>query len=167
MVNPMEIKEIDLEYAQKLIERSKKLLNTKVEEVMNKNVIAIDYNDSCAKAARIILENGILSLLILKDSQPFNTINVFELLRIGYEETFDKNKDYLTTKVGEIVKDKKFYYLPTNTLLRDALNFMIERKLRTIPIITNQTVNGILSIIDMVHWYRMNHEEILFGRTPK
>ncbi|MFN3603551.1 MAG: cyclic nucleotide-binding/CBS domain-containing protein [Leptonema sp. (in: bacteria)] len=157
---------IDLEYAKKLIQRSQKLLNTKVEEVMNKNVISIDYNDSCAKAARIILENGILSVLILKEGKPYNTINVFELLRLGYEETFDKNKDYLTTKAGELVKDKKFYSLPLNTPLREALNFMMEKKLRTIPIITDQTINGILSIIDMVHWYRMHHEEVLFGRKP-
>lgn len=159
-------REIDLEYAQKLIERSQKLLNTKVKEVMNENVITVDYFDTCAKAARIILENGILSLLVMKDGKPYNTINVFELLRIGYEESFDKNKDYLTTNVGELIKDKKFYYLPEDTLLRDALNFMIERKLRTLPIITNQVVNGILSIIDMVHWYRKNHEEIILGRKP-
>lgn len=158
--------EIDLEYAKKLIERSQKLLNTKVKEVMNVNVITIDYSDICAKAARMILDNGILSLLVLKEGKPFNTINIFELLRLGYEESFDKNKDYLNTKVGEIIKDKKFYYLPEDTLLRDALNFMMERKLRTIPIITNQVVNGILSIVDMVHWYRKNHEEIILGRKP-
>jgi predicted transcriptional regulator len=85
---------------------------------------------------------------------------------LGYEETFDKNKDYLTTKVGELVQNKKFYYLPSGTLLREAVNFMMERKLRTIPIITNQVVNGVLSIVDMVQWYRLNHEEVLIGKKP-
>jgi predicted transcriptional regulator len=162
-----EIKEIDLEYAKKVIERSERLLKATVDDVMTKNVITVDYDDPASKAARIILENGFLSLLVMKEGKPFNTISIFELLRLGYEETFDKNKDYLTTKVGELVQNKKFYYLPLGTLLREAVNFMMERKLRTIPIITNQVVNGVLSIVDMVQWYRLNHEEVLIGKkTP-
>lgn|GEM_PF-700954 len=161
-----EIKEIDLEYAKKVIERSERLLKATVDDVMTKNVITVDYDDPASKAARIILENGFLSLLVMKEGKPFNTISIFELLRLGYEETFDKNKDYLTTKVGELVQNKKFYYLPSGTLLREAVNFMMERKLRTIPIITNQVVNGVLSIVDMVQWYRLNHEEVLIGKKP-
>jgi predicted transcriptional regulator len=161
-----EIKEIDLEYAKKVIERSERLLKATVDDVMTKNVITVDYDDPASKAARIILENGFLSLLVMKEGKPFNTISIFELLRLGYEETFDKNKDYLTTKVGELVQNKKFYYLPLGTLLREAVNFMMERKLRTIPIITNQVVNGVLSIVDMVQWYRLNHEEVLIGKKP-
>jgi len=161
-----EIKEIDLEYANKVIERSERLLKATVDDVMTKNVITVDYDDPASKAARIILENGFLSLLVMKEGKPFNTISIFELLRLGYEETFDKNKDYLTTKVGELVQNKKFYYLPSGTLLREAVNFMMERKLRTIPIITNQVVNGVLSIVDMVQWYRLNHEEVLIGKKP-
>jgi CBS domain-containing protein len=161
-----EIREIDLEYAKKVIERSERLLKATVDDVMTKNVITVDYDDPASKAARIILENGFLSLLVMKEGKPFNTISIFELLRLGYEETFDKNKDYLTTKVGELVQNKKFYYLPSGTLLREAVNFMMERKLRTIPIITNQVVNGVLSIVDMVQWYRLNHEEVLIGKKP-
>jgi len=161
-----EIKEIDLEYAKKVIERSERLLKATVDDVMTKNVITVDYDDPASKAARIILENGFLSLLVMKEGKPFNTISIFELLRLGYEQTFDKNKDYLTTKVGELVQNKKFYYLPSGTLLREAVNFMMERKLRTIPIITNQVVNGVLSIVDMVQWYRLNHEEVLIGKKP-
>ena len=161
-----EIKEIDLEYAKKVIERSERLLKATVDDVMTKNVITVDYDDPASKAARIILENGFLSLLVMKEGKPFNTISIFELLRLGYEETFDKDKDYLTTKVGELVQNKKFYYLPSGTLLREAVNFMMERKLRTIPIITNQVVNGVLSIVDMVQWYRLNHEEVLIGKKP-
>jgi CBS domain-containing protein len=161
-----EIREIDLEYAKKVIERSERLLKATVDDVMTKNVITVDYDDPASKAARIILENGFLSLLVMKEGKPFNTISIFELLRLGYEETFDKNKDYLTTKVGELVQNKNFYYLPSGTLLREAVNFMMERKLRTIPIITNQVVNGVLSIVDMVQWYRLNHEEVLIGKKP-
>lgn len=156
--------EINLEQAKKIIERSKKLLSVKVEEVMTKSVLTVDYYDPVAKAARIILENGFLSLLVLKDGKPFNMITVFELLRVGYEETFTQNKDYLTVKVGELIEKKRFYSLPSGTLLRDAVNFMMERKLRTIPIITNDNVDGILSIIDMVQWYRINHTEIILGK---
>lgn len=161
------VENIDIQYARKVLERSEKLLKATVDEVMTKNVITVDYNDPAAKAARIILENGFLSLLVLKEGKPFNMISVFELLRIGYEETFSPDKDYLITKVGELIKNKKFYYLPSGTLLRDAVNFMMDRKLRTIPIITNNIVNGILSIIDMVQWYRLNHEEVLFGKKPR
>jgi CBS domain-containing protein len=162
----MELQQMDLEYAKKVIERSQRLLKATVDEVMSKNVLTVDYDDPAAKAARIILENGFLSLLVLKEGKPFNTISVFELLRLGYEETFDPKKDYLTTKVGELIKNKRFYYLTPGTLLRDAVNFMMERKLRTIPIISDSLVCGILSIVDMVQWYRLNHEEVLIGKRP-
>ncbi len=166
MVSNMELKEIDLEYAKKLLERSEKLLNTTVDEVMTKNVITVDFFDSASKAARIILENGFLSILVLKEGKPFNMITIFELLRLGYDETLNLNKDYLTTSVGELIQNKRFYSLPSKTLLRDAVNFMMERKIRTIPIITDENVNGILSIIDMIQWYRKTHEEVLLGKRP-
>jgi len=63
-----EIREIDLEYANKVIERSERLLKATVDDVMTKNVITVDYDDPASKAARIILENGFLSLLVMKEA---------------------------------------------------------------------------------------------------
>ncbi len=152
------------ELKKKLLERTQKMLEAVVDDVMTKDVLSCDYHDTAAKASRILLENGFLGLMIIRDGKPFNMVTCFDLLRLGYEEVFDLDRDFLRISVGEIVAEKEFIHLPPGTLLRDVLNVMVQKAVRTIPIISKEKVYGLCSMTDLIHWYRNNHPEVRTGK---
>ena len=79
----------DEKLKERLLERTQQMLEATVEDVMTQNVLSCDYNDFSAKAARLILENAILGVLVMKDGKPFSMVTTFDLLNLGYEEVFD------------------------------------------------------------------------------
>lgn len=152
------------ELKDRLLERTQRMLEASVEEVMTREVITVDYNDLCAKAARVLLDNGFLGVLVIKDGRPFNMATALDLLRLGYEEVFDADRDYLRMKVGDLVKDKEFVSVRSGTRLRELLNLMVTKNVRTVAVIDEQFVRGIVGLTDLMRWYRDTHDEIKTGR---
>lgn len=149
---------------EKLLERTRQMLEARVKDVMTTNVITVDYNDLSARAGRMILENGFLGLLVIKEGRPFNMITAFDLLRLSYEESLDADKAFLKTSIGEIVEEKEFLHVKPESLLRDVLNLMIDKKVRTVAVLAGETLKGIISVYDMMQWYRGTHDEIKTGK---
>ncbi len=141
-----------------------RMMDATVDEVMTTDVITCDYDDLCAKAARLILEHGFLGMLVLKQGRACTMLTSFDLLKLGYEEVFDPNRDYLKTTVGQLVGEKPLVSVTPGTRLREALNVMLEHRMRTIPVIEDGKVFGILSLLDMTRWYRDTHDEVRTGR---
>ncbi|MBI3394646.1 MAG: CBS domain-containing protein [Spirochaetia bacterium] len=153
------------ELKDRLLDRSTKLLEASVEELMTTQVSTCDVNDLAAKPARMILENGFLGVLVIKDGHPVTMVTTFDLLKLAYEEGFGLNKDYMNMTVGELIKDKPLVSVPPGTKLHSLLNLMVERNVRTVPVIdADGVLHGIVSMTDMSRWYRDTHEEVRTGR---
>jgi len=149
---------------EKIFSRTRQMLDASVEHVMTKRVATCDYADPSAAAARMILENGFLGVLVMRDGKPFGMITAFDLLRLGYEEVFDPNRDYLKTSVGQLLGDRPLPSITSNTKLWELLNMMVEQNLRTVAVIDDEMIRGVISMVDLVKWYRNTHEEIRTGR---
>lgn len=149
---------------EKIFTRTKGMLESSVADVMTRTVATCDYADPSAKPARMILENGFLGVLVLRDGRPYGMITAFDLLRLGYEEVFDPNRDYLRTTAGQVIGDRPLASVQSNTKLWELLNMMVEQHLRTVAVIDDEVVRGVVSMVDLVKWYRNTHEEIRTGR---
>ncbi|MCR9141711.1 MAG: CBS domain-containing protein [bacterium] len=148
----------------KLLDRTQRMLEAVVDEVMTTDVLTVDAKDLCAKAARLILDNGVLGVLVMKDAKAHNMVTAADLLRLSYEEVFDENRDYLRQTVGELVADKEFVSVPSGTKLRELLNIMVQRRIRSVPVIDGGMIRGLVSMSDLVEWYRSTHEEVRTGK---
>lgn len=149
-----------------LLDRTQRMLEAVVDEVMTREVLTVDTGDLTAKAARLILDNGVLGLLVMKEGRAHNMVTATDLLRLSYEEVFDENRDYLRMTVGELVADKEFVSVPGGTKVRELLNIMVERRTRAVPIIDGGLIRGLVSMSDLIKWYRDTHAEVRTGRLP-
>ncbi len=147
-----------------LLQRTQRMLDAIVEDVMTRDVLSVDVNDLSAKAARLILENGVLGVLVMKDGRAFNMVTAADLLRLSYEEVFDENRDFLRLTVGKLVEEKEFVSVPSGTRLRELLTVMVDRHVRSVPIIDGGMVRGIVSMTDLIAWYRNTHDEVRTGK---
>ncbi|MCE9599752.1 MAG: CBS domain-containing protein [Spirochaetia bacterium] len=155
---------MDEQLKEKIFNRTRQMLDATVEQVMTKRVTTCDFNDPSAAAARMILENGFLGVLVMKDGRPAGMVTAFDLLRLGYEEVFDPNRDYLKTTLGQLLGDRPLPCVPSATRLWELLNLMVEQNLRTVAVIDDELIRGVVSMVDLVKWYRNTHEEIRTGR---
>tara|TARA_B100001939_G_scaffold347909_1_gene371268 strand:+ start:5428 stop:5919 length:492 start_codon:yes stop_codon:yes gene_type:complete len=149
---------------EKLLRRTQKMLEAKVSDVMTRDVVTCDARDPAAAAARICLENGFLGVLVMRDGVPLGTITVFDLLRLSYEDSLDIERNFLKVTVEQVIEGKEMVSVPPDAFLREALNLMISKKVRSLPVIDDGKIMGILSYVDMVRWYRRTHDEVRTGK---
>lgn len=135
------------------------LLQLKVSDIMSKDVITVDYDDLIAKPARLMLENRMHSLLVLKYGKPAYIISSYDLIRVAYEDTFNKNPvDMLRTPVEELVKGQKLVSVEPDMSLMDALHILTEYNIHSVPVIESGVVMGILTMMDLAKWYKGTHK---------
>ena len=154
----------DEELKERLLERTRQMLDATVDDLMTRSVLSCDYNDLIASGARQVLEHSILGVLVMRDGKPFGMLTTFDLLDLAYEEVFDAERDFLRMKVGDLIKEKPLVSVPPGTRLREALNIMLDRNIRTLPVIDEGVVRGIVSMLDMMRWYRDTHNEVRTGK---
>jgi CBS domain-containing membrane protein len=144
---------------EKQISRAEMLLQIKVGEVMGKDVPTIDFDDLVAKASRMMMEQRLHSLLVLKYGKPAYMISTYDLLKLSYESTFSETPhDILRTPVEELVKGQKLISVSTDTSLLDALRILVDYSIHSVPVIDDNVVMGILTMMDLARWYKQTHE---------
>jgi CBS domain-containing membrane protein len=141
------------------ISRTEMLLKIKVSDVMNKDVITVDFDDLIAKAARLMMEHRLHSLLVLKYGKPAYMVSSYDLLKLSYEDAFSANNyDMLKTPIEELVKGQSLISVTTETSLLDALRILVEYNIHSVPVIDDNVVMGILTLMDLAQWYKKTHE---------
>ena len=139
--------------------RSELLRKVKVEDVMSREVIIVDYDDLIGKAARLMIENHVHSLLVMKYGKPTYMISTYDLIKVSYEEAFaETNADMLRTTVETVVKGQNLVSVSSDTTLLDALMNYVEYSIHSLPVIDDGNVVGILTLMDLAKWYKKSHD---------
>lgn len=124
-------------------------MNDLVQDIMTKDVVAVDENMTALDAARLMTEKGISSLIIEKDHAPVGIIS---------ERDFVKKiclKDMLpsTINVGSIMSKIQTYASP-DTPVDVAVQRMVNHKIRRLPVISDGKVIGIITVTDLAKHLR-------------
>lgn len=124
-------------------------LNDRVQDIMTKDVIAVDENVSALEAAKIMTEKGISSLIIEKDHAPIGIIS---------ERDFVKKicaKDIMPSsiKVGSMMSKLQTFATP-DTSVEVAVQRMVNHRIRRLPIISDGRVIGIITVTDLAKHLR-------------
>jgi CBS domain-containing protein len=141
------------------LSRTEMLKKLKVEDLMTREVLTIDYDDLIGKAARLMIENHVHSLLVLKYGKPTYMVSTYDLIRVSYEEAFNEgNADMLRTPVETLVKGQNLVSVSSDTTLLEALSLYVEYSIHSLPVIDDGNVMGILTLMDLAKWYKKTHE---------
>ncbi len=142
-----------------MLSRSELLKKLKVEDVMSREVITADYDDLIGKAARLMIENHIHSVLVMKYGKPTYMISTYDLIKVSYEDAFSEtNADMLKTTIETVVKGQNMVSVSSDTSLLDALMMYVEYSIHSLPVIDDGNVVGILTLMDLAKWYKKSHD---------
>ncbi|MEM3437289.1 MAG: CBS domain-containing protein [Nitrososphaerales archaeon] len=117
----------------------------KVKDVMIKEVITIDEEESVAKACEIMGEKHIGSLIVVSQSKPIGIFTERDLLSKIILKRLDldkiKIKDYMSTPLTVINSEFD---------LKEAARIMSQLKIRRLPVVEGEKLIGILTSADIV-----------------
>jgi CBS domain-containing protein len=119
---------------------------TKISQIMNKNIISVDESVSSLHAAKMMEDTKVGSLIVLENGSPLGIVTDrdFAIKITAHSYPVD-------TPVRRIMSSP-LISIDSNSDLWAASDLMSSRKIRTLPVIDNGIVVGIITVGDL-----MNH----------
>jgi CBS domain-containing protein len=124
-------------------------LNDRVQDIMTKDVIAVDENVSALEAAKIMTEKGISSLIIEKDHAPIGIISERDFVK----KICAKDMMPSSIKVASMMSKLQTFATP-DTSVEVAVQRMVNHRIRRLPIISDGRVVGIITVTDLAKHLR-------------
>ena len=126
------------------IEKRRELGEPRVKDLMTKDVLTVDPENTVVNAAERMLENRVHALLVTEEDKPIGIISSYDLLLVMSISDYDKN-----TKVRDVMVKDLVTVEPENDI-GSALEKMIEYNIRRLVVVKDGRLVGILSLIDLV-----------------
>ncbi|MBI2545428.1 MAG: CBS domain-containing protein [Candidatus Aenigmarchaeota archaeon] len=114
-----------------------------VNDVMNKNVVVVKKDATIKEASEAMSKMGIGSLVVAENSKLVGMITNNDIVKSVAQE-----KPPQSTLVEEIMKVDVMSVTPDKTI-EEAVDVMIQYKMRQIPVIEEDKIKGILSVTDI------------------
>ena len=124
-------------------------LNDRAQDIMTKNVIAVDENVSALEAVEMMTEKGISSLIIDKDHAPIGIISERDFVK----KICAKDMMPSSIKVASMMSKLQTFATP-DTSVEVAVQRMVNHRIRRLPIISDDRVVGIITVTDLAKHLR-------------
>ena len=121
-----------------------------VRDIMQKNVISIEYDKTVYDAACILKEKEISFLVIIKDEKPIGVISERDIVQKLAAE------DRKTSSINiEDVMSKKFKWVTPETPIEDAVQKMLNNNIRRLIILDNdERLAGVITQTNLAEFLR-------------
>ena len=130
-----------------------------IRDIMEKNVVTIEYNKSAIDAAEIISEKNISFLVIMKEGLPIGVLSESDFVR----KLNTTNKKSSEVQIEEIMS-YKFRWVEPTTQIEDAVQKMLNNNIRRLLVLENNKLVGVITQTDLIEFLR---ERLLVDGTIK
>ena len=120
-----------------------------VRDIMEKNVITIEYNKNTLDAARLLKEKEISFLVIIEENLPIGILSERDLARKIVAE------DKIASSVPlEDIMSKKFRWVNPDNLIEEAVQKMVNNNIRRLLVLENEKLVGVITQTDLTNFLR-------------
>jgi CBS domain-containing protein len=130
-----------------------------IRDIMEKNVVTIEYDKSAIDAAEIISEKNISFLVIMKEGLPIGVLSESDFVR----KLNTTNKKSSEVQIEEIMS-YKFRWVEPTTQIEDAVQKMLNNNIRRLLVLENNKLVGVITQTDLIEFLR---ERLLVDGTIK
>ena len=120
-----------------------------VQDIMTKEVVTIDMDQSALEAAKLMTEKRISSLIVLDKKQPVGIVTERDFVKKICTKQLEVSKIQIT----EIMSMIRTYAEP-QTPIHVAIQRMLNHNIRRLPIISEGKVIGIITVTDLAKHFR-------------
>lgn len=130
-----------------------------VRDIMNKHVVTISKNNSCLEAAKLLQEKDISFLVVTEGENPIGIISEADYVR----KLVVNDQRASELKVSDIMSNKFRWVEPTTTI-EDAVQKMLNNKIRRLVVLEGQKLAGVITQTDLAAHLR---SKLLIEETVK
>lgn len=116
-----------------------------VKDAMTVNAITVDPSESVTKAAEIMVNEGIGSVIIIEDEKPVGIICERDLL----EKVISSDLKPSEVTAEEIMEAPLITITPSADML-DAMRLMVRNKIGHLPVVDGEKLAGIVTVRDVL-----------------
>ena len=117
----------------------------KVKDVMTKKVVCLETKSSIVKAAKLMEEKGIGSVLITEKGKAAGIVTERDIITKCVAKGMDPNKVNV-----EVVMSTPLVSVDQDGRGDDAAKLMVSKMIRRLPIIDNGEIIGMLTSTDLI-----------------
>jgi len=113
---------------------------TQVRDIMEKNVITIDYTKNALDASIILKEKEISFLVILKDGKPEGIVSERDIVRKIAAEDIKSSQIQI-----EEIMSKNFKWVEPETEVEHAIQKMLNNNIRRLIVLEDEKLVGVIT----------------------
>ena len=113
---------------------------TQVRDIMEKNVITIDYTKNALDASRMLKEKEISFLVILKDGKPEAIVSERDIVRKIAAKDLKSSQIQL-----EEIMSKNFKWVEPETEIEHAVQKMLNNNIRRLIVLEDEKLVGVIT----------------------
>lgn len=130
-----------------------------VRDIMEKNVITIDINETANNAANQMKENDISFLVIIENGKPVGVVSERDFV----QKLCINNQSSSDVKISDIMS-YKFRWVKPTTKIEDAIQKMLNNNIRRLLILDDEKLVGVITQTDLASYLR---EKLMIDGTIK
>jgi CBS domain-containing protein len=130
-----------------------------IRDIMNKHVVTISKERSCLEAAKLLQEKDISFLVVTEGQNPVGILSEADYVR----KLIINDKRASEVTVGEIMS-LKFRWVEPTTTIEDAVQKMLNNKIRRLVVLEGQKLAGVITQTDLAAHLR---SKLLIEETVK
>ena len=130
-----------------------------VRDIMEKNVITIDINETANHAANQMKENDISFLVIIENGKPVGVVSERDFV----QKLCINNQSSSDVKISDIMS-YKFRWVNPTTKIEDAIQKMLNNNIRRLLILDDEKLVGVITQTDLASYLR---EKLMIDGTIK
>lgn len=119
----------------------------KISDLMVKDVITVDPDETVFGAANKMKETGVSSLVVTRNKKVLGIITRSDFI----DRVVAEAKDPKSTKVSEIMT-KNVQVITPDSGIMDALKIMKEKRFSQLPVVSDDKLVGIIAISDTLNY---------------
>lgn len=120
--------------------RNQSIAMTQVRDIMEKNVITIDYTKNALDASIILKEKEISFLVILKDGKPEGIVSERDIVRKIAAKDIKSSQIQL-----EEIMSKNFKWVEPETEVEHAVQKMLNNNIRRLIVLEDEKLVGVIT----------------------
>ena len=120
-----------------------------VRDIMIKDLLTISENETALKAAQVMTEKGVSSLIVLANDQPIGIVTERDFIK----KICVKELKVSSVRVKDMMSRIRTSASP-DTPIDVAVQRMVNNRIRRLPIIENGKVVGIITVTDLAKHLR-------------
>ncbi|TFH02601.1 MAG: CBS domain-containing protein [Nitrosopumilus sp.] len=115
-----------------------------VQDIMEKNVITLEYNKSALDASKILKEKEISFLVIQKDGNPIGLVTERDIVR----KIAAEDKKSSEVSIQEVMS-KNFKWVKPEEGIENAIQKMLNNNIRRLLVLNNDKLVGVITQTDL------------------